>query len=115
MVPDLQRESVSSSAKPVGSPPCEACPAPVGEAMCGGCAWDSASALPIDGRRRLTVVRSPEQYGCRRKGAGIVVDLEAKQPFMQIGQRLLPLSEQFGGVIAGTVLERDIQAVLAAA
>lgn len=115
MLPGLQRGPVSSSAKPVGSPPCEACPAPVDGAMCGGCAWDSASALPIDGRRRLTVVRSPEQYGCRRKGASIVVDPDAQEPFMKIGERILPLSEQFGGVIAGTVLEQDIQAALAAA
>ena len=97
-----QRDQVPSSAKSVGSPPCEACPAPVDGAMCGGCAWDGASAAPIDSRRRLTVVRTPTQYGCLRKGAGIVVDLDAKQPFMQIGDRLLPLSEQFGGVIGGT-------------
>ncbi len=115
MISPLQSASASSSAKPVGSPPCEACPAPVDGVMCGGCAWDGANATSIDSRRRLTVVRTPEQYGCRRKGAGIVVDLDTQNPFMQIGQRLLPLSAEFGGVISGTVLEQDIQAALAAA
>lgn len=108
-----QLGSESSSIKPASSPPCEACPAPVDAKMCGGCAWDSASAVPADGRRRLSVVRTPEAYGCLRKGASIVVDNDARQPFMRIGDRLLPLSEQFGAVIAGTVLERDIEKVLA--
>lgn len=115
MISPLQRMSDSSPARSVGSPPCEACPAPVNGVMCGGCAWDGASATSIDTRRRLTVVRTPEQYGCRRKGASIVVDTDARQPFMRIGDHLLPLSGQFGGVIGGTVLERDIRAALSAA
>ncbi len=110
-----QVEVRSSLAKPAGSPPCEACPAPVDAKMCGGCAWDSASAVPADGRRRLSVVRTPEAYGCLRRGASIVADHDAGRPFMRIGDRLLPLSEQFGAVIAGTVLEADIKIALAAA
>lgn len=110
-----QVEALSSLAKPAGSPPCEACPAPVDGKMCGGCAWDSASAVPADGRHRLSVVRTPEAYGCLRKGASIVVDHDARQPFMRIGDHLLPLSAQFGTVLAGTVLEADIKTALAAA
>lgn len=110
-----QPSSVSSSIKPGGAPPCEACPAPVDAKMCGGCAWDSANAVPADGRHRLSVVRTSEAYGCLRRGASIVADHDMGQPFMRIGDRLLPLSERFGSVIAGTVLEHDIKTALAAA
>ncbi|MCK9360956.1 hypothetical protein M0Q28_01880 [Patescibacteria group bacterium] len=91
------------------TPPCEACPP-----CCKSCAWDPASAGPAqDSKRRLAVVRTESQYGCVRADTSIVVDQAEGKPFMQVGDQLLPLSPRFGGVIAGTKLERDIRASLA--
>ncbi len=97
------------------SPPCEAHPAPVDGKLCGGCAWDGVPAgSATDAKRRLVVVRSPEAYGCLRRGAAITVDQEEGKPYMRIGDTLLPLSERYGSVIAGTRLEADIRSALVA-
>ncbi len=89
--------------------PCEACPP-----CCKSCAWDPNSVGSAeDPKRRLAVVRAEQDYGCVRPGTSIVVDQAEGKPFMQVGDQLLPLSSEFGGVIAGTRLENDIQAALA--
>lgn len=90
--------------------PCESHPC-----GCDSCAWEppaKAAGSASDPKRRLTVVRSAEQYGCVRRDASIVVDQTERKPFMQIGDRLLPLSHAFGGILAGTQLETDLQAAL---
>lgn len=97
--------SMNTSTTPA---PCEACPP-----CCRSCAWDRTPAgSALDPKRRLTVVRSPEQYGCVKAGASIVVDEAARRPFMRVGNDLLPLSSRFGGVIKGTGLEADIEGTL---
>ena len=63
--------------------------------------------------RRLTVVRTAVDYGCVRGSASIVVDPVEAKPFMQIGDALHALSPAHGQILAGTRLERDIQAALA--
>ncbi len=93
------------------SAPCEAHPC-----GCDACAWDPAPAGPADdAKRRLAVVRTAEQYGCVRRDASIVVDAAERRPFMRVGDDLLPLSAEHGRVIAGSRLEADIRAALAAA
>lgn len=94
----------------VSSPPCEACPP-----HCNQCAWGFTPVGRVtDPKRRLTVVRTSEKYGCFRQGAAIVVDHASQTPLMQVGDDLLPLSADYGHVIADTQLEKDIKAALAA-
>jgi len=83
--------------------PCESCPS-----HCPSCAWDHKKSAKPKGP--LVMIRTSEQYGCV-KGASVVVDSAQRKPFMQIGSDLHPLSVEFGRVIVGTRLERDIQAV----
>lgn len=93
------------------SAPCESCPP-----HCSQCAWDhqqnaKSEAAVVSGP--LVTVRTAAEYGCVNKTAAIVVDAATRKPFMQINGKLHPLSAQFGGIIAGTRLERDIAAVAA--
>lgn len=77
------------------------------------CAWSPIPAGPAsDPKRRLRVVRSGEDYGCVKGDAAIVVDQEEGRPFMLASGQLLPLSDEFGQVIAGSRLEADIAAAL---
>jgi hypothetical protein len=85
--------------------PCESCPD-----HCTRCAWDHTKAVAPSGQ--LVVVRSAAEYGCVH-GAAVVVDTARNQPFMQRGETLHPLSSTFGGILAGTRLAQDIQAVAA--
>lgn len=85
--------------------PCESCPP-----HCPQCAWDHRQVHQPKGN--LITVRTAEQYGCIKRAA-VVVDSATRQPFMQMGEKLHPLSAVFGGILAGTRLERDIAAAAA--
>lgn len=90
------------------SAPCEACPP-----CCKSCAWDPTPVgQASDPKRRLTLVRSGEDYGCVKGDASIVVDRVEGRPFMLADGHLLPLSKEFGKVISGSRLEADIAAAL---
>jgi hypothetical protein len=87
--------------------PCESCPP-----HCAQCAWDQKQSVkPVN---PLVVIRTSAAYGCTKKNAAVVVDTSRRQAFMRIGENLHPLSAKFGSILAGTKLEKDIAAAVAA-